>query len=186
VRRHRSAPAEASATLKPLEAEQAWRTLSLVRDLITQAETKLGVVLAAAGVSGGVLFNLVKNRHHPSMAFDVAAAICAASTLMAGVCTMIGLYPRVTVRSKSTGDVANPLFFHDIAKFYKGDPFGYSIALLSVAGDPEKLARYLGNQVHANAVIAQRKYRWADWAIRLFLLDLLAITSLAVIAAFRV
>lgn len=105
---------------------------------------------------------------------------------MAGVCTMIGLYPRVTVRPKPTRDAVNPLFFHDIAQIYRGDPFRYSTALLSVAGDADTLTLYLGRQVHANAMIAQRKYRWADWAIRLFLLDLLAITSLAVIVAFRV
>ncbi len=58
MRRRRPAPAEPDATPTPPDVDQAWKALSLVNDWVKHADAKRGVVLTAAGVSGGVLFNL--------------------------------------------------------------------------------------------------------------------------------
>jgi hypothetical protein len=61
--RHRRAALSGSATAAvQLDLEQAWKALALVNELVKQAEAKLGVVLATAGVTGGILFNLAASR----------------------------------------------------------------------------------------------------------------------------
>ncbi len=62
MRQRRSRSAAPDTTLLPPDPDQAWRALSLVNDWVKHAEVKLGVVLTATGVSGGILFNLAKDR----------------------------------------------------------------------------------------------------------------------------
>jgi hypothetical protein len=181
VRWRRSVPVTAATPLAPSQPEQAWHVLSLINALITQAETKLGVVLAAAGVSGGILFDLVHSQVGHSLGVDAVATLCAVLVFIAGSCAMIGLYPRVTLRLQHTRPTGNPLFFRDIAHIYKGDPMAYSRVLQKLTTHPDDLVHHLAQQIHANATIAQRKYRWADWAVKALLLDLLAIALLATI-----
>jgi hypothetical protein len=50
---------------------------------------------------------------------------------------------------------------------------------------PDDLVHHLAQQIHVNATIAQRKYRWADWAVKALLLDLLAIALLATIIVLK-
>jgi Family of unknown function (DUF5706) len=57
--------------------------------------------------------------------------------------------------------------------------------LHTLTTNPDDLVRHLGQQIHANATVAQRKYRWANRAIRALLLDLLAIAALATIIALK-
>jgi hypothetical protein len=178
-------PRELSIAPIPPQPEQAWKALSLVNDWVKHAETKLGVVMAAAAASGAVLFNLVKGHAHSSVAFDVTALVCSASLLAAGACAMVGLYPVVRLGRKMTNDTVNPLFFHDIARAYKGDAPSYGSVLHTLTTNPDDLTRHLGQQIHANATVAQRKYRWANRAIRALLLDLLSIATLATIIALR-
>jgi len=185
MRRRRSVPAGPDTTAVSPDADQAWKALSLVNDWVKHAEAKLGVILAATGVSGGILFNLVKNRGGASVAFDVAAVFCAVSVLAAGACAMIGLYPRVRLRRKTTDDAVNPLFFHDVARAYKGDAPRYAAVLHTLTTNPDDLVRHLGQQIHANATVAQRKYRWANRAIRALLLGILALGALAAIIALQ-
>jgi hypothetical protein len=165
------------------DPEHAWKALSLVNDWVKHAETKLGVVLAATGVSGGVLFNLVKDRNHTSYAFRIAAVVCCTAVLVAGICAVIGLYPVVRLRDRTTEETANPLFFHDIARAYKGDAPSFGSVLHTLTTNPVDLVRHLSQQIHANATVAQRKYRWANRAIRALLLDLVALGALATIIA---
>jgi Family of unknown function (DUF5706) len=177
-------PAPAATKVLP-EPEQAWKALLLVNDWVKHAEVKLGVVLAATAASGGVVYNLVKGHGSANVAFDIVAVICAASVLTAGVCAMIGLYPRVRIRRKVRDDTINPLFFHDVARAYKGDAPSYSAVLHTLTTNRDDLIRHLGQQIHANATVAQRKYRWANRAIRALLLDLLAIAALATLIALK-
>jgi hypothetical protein len=168
------------------QPEQAWKALSLVNDWVKHAEGKLGVVLTATAASGGILFNLVKGRGDSGgMAFDVAAVVCATSVFVAGMCAMIGLYPRVRLRRKIADDGINPLFFHDVARAYRGDAPSYAAVLHTLTANPDDLVRHLSQQIHANATVAQRKYRWANRAIRALLFDLLAIAALATIIALK-
>lgn len=185
MRRHREAPPEPEPPVILPDPDQAWKALSLVNDWVKHAEAKLGVVLAATGVSGGVLFNLVKDRSRTSPTFDIAAVVCCAAVLVAGACAMIGLYPIVRLRRETSDDTANPLFFHDVARAYKGDAPSYGAVLHTLTANRDDLVRHLSQQVHANATVAQRKYRWANRAIRALLLDLLALGTVATIIALK-
>ena len=169
----------------PPDPDQAWKALSLVNDWLRHAETKLGLILAATGVSCGVLFNLVKDQDDGSTAFKIAAGICGVAALVAGTIAMIGLYPVVRLgrRRRSAEGIINPLFFHDIACAFRDDAPNYGAVLHTLTTSPGDLVRRIGQQVHANATVAQRKYRWANWAIRALLVDLLALGAVAAITA---
>lgn len=184
-RRETAPPPEPEPRTVPPDPDQAWKALSLVNDWVKHAEAKLGVTLAATGVSGGVLFNLVKDRGDTTWAFNVAAVVCCVAVLAAGACAMLGLYPVVRLRQKAADEAVNPLFFHDVATAYKGDAPSYGAVLHTLTTSPDDLVRHLGQQVHANATVAQRKYRWANRAIRALLLDLLALGAVATIIALK-
>lgn len=186
MRRHRvlTTPEENPPVVPP-DPDQAWKALSLVNDWVKHAEAKLSVLLAATGVSGGVLFNLVNDRSHPSWLFDVPATVCGIAVMVAGGCAMIGLYPVVRLQRKTADDAVNPLFFHDVARAYNGDAPSYSAVLHTLTTSRDDLVRHLGQQIHANATVAQRKYRWANRAIRALLLDLLALGVVATIIALK-
>ena len=63
------------------EPDHAWKALSLVNDWIKHAETKAGATLAAAGVVGGVLFNLMQDRHNAGWNLDIASTVCGSAAL---------------------------------------------------------------------------------------------------------
>ncbi|MBK6871325.1 MAG: hypothetical protein IPG94_08045 [Kineosporiaceae bacterium] len=171
--------------LVPPDPDQAWKALSLVNDWVKHAETKLGVTLAATGVTGGVLFNLVKDRGHASAIFNLSAAVCGVAIFVAGVCAMAGLYPRLRLQQTHPPDTANPLFFHDVARAYQGDSPSYAAVLHTLTTNRDDLVRHLSQQIHANATVAQRKYRWADRAIRALLVDVLTLGAVATIIAMK-
>jgi hypothetical protein len=181
MRGRKSPPPEPPEVLP--DPDQAWKALSLVNDWVKHAETKLGVVLAVTGVTGGVLFNLVRDRQDTSWSFDVAAVVCSVAIFAAGLCAMTGLYPVVRLRRRTTDEPGNPLFFHDVARAYKGDAPSYGAILHTLTTSPADLVEHLSQQIHANATVAQRKYRWANRAIRALLLDLLALAALATLIA---
>lgn len=183
--RRESTTPDGNSPVVPPDPDQAWKALALVNDWVKHAETKLSVILAAAGVSGGVLFNLVRDRGHPGWLFHLMATVCGVAVLVAGGCAMIGLYPVVRLQRKSADDAVNPLFFHDVADAYKGDAPSYSSVLHTLTTNHDDLVRHLGQQVHANATVAQRKYRWANRAIRALLLDLLALAAVVTIIALK-
>jgi len=167
------------------DPDQAWKALSLVNDWLRHAEAKLGVALTATGVSGGVLFNLVNDQADGSLALRIAAVVCCVAALAAGGCAMIGLFPilRHGRRQRGAEEVFNPLFFHDIARTYRNDAPSYSAVLHTLTTSPGDLVRHIGQQVHANARVVERKYRWANRAIRALLVDLLALGAVAAITA---
>jgi hypothetical protein len=167
------------------DPEHAWKALALVNDWVKHAETKIAASLAATGISAGVLFNLVKDRHHPSVALIVIASVCGFSVVVAGTSALIGLYPRIQLLRNRTDDTVNPLFFHDVAQAYKGDAATYGSVLHTLTTNTDDLVRHLGAQVHANATVAHRKYVWANRAIRALILDLLALGALAATIALQ-
>jgi len=169
----------------PPDPEQAWKALALVNDWLKHAEIKLAAILAATGVTGGLLFNMVKDRTHYSHLYDLAATICAASVVAAGVFAVIGLYPRVKLRRRSPENTANPLFFHDVARAYKGDAPSYRAVLHTLTTNREDLVLHISQQVYANATVARRKYLWANRAVRALILDLLTLGALATITALK-
>lgn len=186
------------------DPDQAWKALSLVNDWIRHAEAKATATLAAAGVSGGVLYNLVHSLVNPSHALDIIATINAVMIVVSGGASIMALVPRLTVRraratppdmrtessastSTSTSvileDPVNLLYFRDIARHYKGDAPTYSQILATLTSDPAKLTEYIGYQVHANSDVAHRKYTWANRAAIALSVNLVFLGATAILVA---
>jgi hypothetical protein len=184
------------------DPDQAWRALSLVNDWIRHAEAKATATLAAAGVTGGVLFNLVQPQTRPSLALNIVATINAFMIIASGGSAVIALVPRLKVRksksrnantsaaSRSHGsgilvaeDPVNLLFFRDIARHYRGDAPTYTQVLRTLTSDPVRLTEHIGQQVHANSDVAHRKYELANRAVIFLAFDLIALGITAGIAA---
>lgn len=165
-----------------LDLEQAWKTLSLVTDWLRHAEAKLGIILAFTGVSAGVLFNLVQNQEDGSCLFNIAAVVCGVAVVTAGACAMLGLLPVVRLGRQRREEATNLIYFHDIARTYE-KASSYTADLRRLTTTPKDVVRYVGQQVHANACVASRKYQFATCAMWALLVALLALGSVAAIAA---
>jgi Family of unknown function (DUF5706) len=180
--------------------------LSLVNDWIRHAEAKATATLAAAGVTGGVLYNLVHAQTRPSLALDIVVTINAIAIIASGGSAVMALVPRLTVRKGKQGranvhpsaqtspaaeslpspeDPVNLLFFRDIARRYRGDAPTYTQVLSTLTSDPAKLTEYIGQQVHANSDVAHRKYGWANRAAVSLAGDLIMLGITTVLVAHR-
>lgn len=162
------------------DPDQAWRALSLVNEWIRHAEAKTGATLAATGVVGGLLYNLVKNQSHPSLAISIVASACATSALAAGIFCALALVPRIRVHGQAE-DPSNLLFYAHIAKAFKDDAPSYVEVLKTLTTSPSELVEHIANQIHANATVAHRKFVWAGRALVALFLALVLLIALSVI-----
>lgn len=145
-----------SAAVNP---DHAWKALSLVNDWVKHAETKGAGALAVSGVIGGLLFNLIKDRH-PGFWMGTAAVLTAGAALTAGVCAGISLWPRL----KHTEDPTSPLYFNHIAQAHsKVDSYRTTLRLLTAS--PDDIVNELAGQVWANSGVARDKFTWVGRAI---------------------
>ncbi|MFD4969871.1 Pycsar system effector family protein [Streptomyces sp. NPDC058424] len=166
---------------KPVQgpnADHAWKALGLVIDWIKHAETKAGATLAATGVTGGVLYNLVKDVRTPSTWLILSSMLCALAVAGAGLCAGLVLWPRLKMSEEPT----SLLYFHHIARGHTASDT-YATSLITLTQDAEALVREIARQGWANAKVAHRKYMWGGRAVRLLLV---ALASLAITAALRV
>ena len=170
-------------TATPLpQPDQAWKALSLVVDWIKHAETKAGAVLAASGVSGGVLYNMVKGAADRSLALNLAAGAAGGLLFVSAVCAAMALRPRLRSREEPTSS----LYYLHIAKRH-GRASGsqeYSDLVLELTSDGTKLVSEIAGQVWANAHVAKDKYTWINRAMAAFLLSLLFLAAVPVIITF--
>lgn len=162
------------------DPDQAWKALTLVNDWIKHAESKTGVTLALAGVSGGTLFNLVKDQHNAGFWLSATAVVCGVATFAAGGAAAMALLPRLRL-GRAPEEPTNWLFFSHIARGYKGDSPSYVEVLHALTRDKDGLTRHIAHQVHANATVAHRKFRWANWAVLALMVDLAALGIVALI-----
>lgn len=182
------------------DPEQAWKALSLVNDWIRHAEAKATAMLAATGVTGGILYSLVHAQTHPSLALDVVATVNGLMIISAGGSAVIALVPRLTVPKvkkvvaatslvpqaatvAASEDPVNLLYFRDIARRYRGDAPTYTQVLTTLTTDPTKLTEHIGRQVHANSDVAHRKYGWANRAAVGLAADLVMLGATAILVA---
>lgn len=162
--------------------DEAWRVLGLVNEWVRHAETKVGATLAATGVTGGVLFNLIKGRPQRSLTLDVTATVCGALVLLAGILAGTGLLPRLRSRPWRKEPPTSPLYFAHIARRYRRDlESQYPQVLAALSVDHDAMTREIGLQVQANAGVAYRKHRLTHAAIVSLLLALLALVAVAVV-----
>src|SRR3954451_11037609 len=73
--------------------DHAWKALGLIIDWIKHAEAKAGATMAAAGVTGGVLYNLVKSVNVIGLWLAIASVLCAVAVLAAGASAALALVP---------------------------------------------------------------------------------------------
>lgn len=127
------------------DPDQTWRVLGLVNDWIKHAETKAAGTLAAAGVSGGVLYNLVKGVTDPSRLLDVVAVACAVCIILGGLCAAWALRPRLWSKEEPTSN----LYFHHIARRHpkKGKGTEYLPTLGALTKDHAALVADIAGQV---------------------------------------
>ncbi|MCX5067699.1 DUF5706 domain-containing protein [Micromonospora lupini] len=200
------------------EPDQAWKALSLVNDWVKHAEAKSATILAASGVTGGVLFNLVKNQTRPGWWLTIFGILCGSAVILAGTCALLALTPRTgrvsrlsarlkamthrpnkpdpdtldESRPRENGgvdeattvadpDPSNLLFFAHIARDYADDSPTYTEVLTALTTDKKRLTEHIARQVHANAGVAHRKFRWAERAIRWLALALATLAGVTII-----
>ena len=162
------------------EPDHAWKALSLVNDWIKHAETKAGATLAAAGVVGGVLFNLMKGRHNAGWNLDLAATVCGGAALATGVLAAVSLWPRLGHKE----DPTSALYFSHIARKHETQAsYHETLKLLTV--DSDLLIKEIAGQVYVNAGIAHKKFIWSGWALRALVLAFGALGLVTIIIAKR-
>lgn len=164
------------------DPDHAWKALALVIDWIKHAETKAGASLAAAGVTGGVLYNLVKDQRNPGPYLATAAVICAVAVLAAGASAALAFLPRLGNPSDAPD---SPLYFRHIAAKHPTKPHTYFDDLHRLTASAEDLVREIAEQVWANSQVASRKYAWATRAVTCLVAALAALAWVALILAVR-
>lgn len=164
------------------DPDQAWKALALVNDWIRHGDAKIGVTLAVTGAAGVMLFNLFKDAPDPSCWMKAFGVLAAIALFLAAASAVIGLVPQVKVgRRREPEAYTNLLFYKHIARGWEGKPADFVRELGSLTFNKQELTEHIGEQVHANANVARRKYEWADRAIKSLASGLLfvALTSVA-------
>ncbi|MGY4647680.1 Pycsar system effector family protein [Mycobacterium sp. URHB0021] len=140
----------------------AWTTLGNVNDWVRHAETKAGYLLAAAGVSGGVLYNLVKSEQHPSGWFSFVSVMCCAGLVIAALSAIWSLIPRLKLRGLE--EPTSLLYYSHIVRKFGTDGQAYADSLRTLLSDDIELTSEIAKQTHSIATVARHKYRWASVA----------------------
>lgn len=166
---------------KEPDPEHAWKALSLVNDWIRHGDAKIGVTLAVTGAAAAMLYSLIKDETSQNCALKVFGGLCAIALLLAASFAIVGLVPQVKLgRRRAPEAYTNLLFYRHIARGWEGMTADFVRELGSLTNDKQELTKHIGEQVHANATVARRKYEWADRAIKGLAtgLLLLAVTAL--------
>ncbi|MBO3748832.1 hypothetical protein J5X84_22360 [Streptosporangiaceae bacterium NEAU-GS5] len=171
-----SAP-PSDAELAESAAEDAWKALTLVVDLVKHAESKAGLTLASAGAIGGVAYSLIKSVTRPSMEFGVAAGLCGLFVVISALAAGMTVIPR------ASSEPTNLLYYHHIATRFGALSEPYVEKFNTLVARPDSLIPAIAHQVWANARVARKKYRWAGLALGALLG---AVGTLALAAAIAV
>lgn len=144
-----------------IDAAEAWKAMGLVNDWVKHAETKAATTLAAAGVIGGVLYNLVKDLTTFDCLMKLAIPLCGLLILIAAGCAIAALWPRLA----GGGPPTSTLYFDHIARKHPHFAAAYVEELRALVCSPDELISQLGQQVWANARVARRKYQAVGWGL---------------------
>lgn len=178
VRRARSAARTGTASAITPSPDQAWHILERTGSSISDADTKAGFILGAAGVASGALFSIVHGAQTPTAWTVVAAIICAALLLACALCAGMGVLPRRRRRVIP----ASLVYFDHVARLQSRSGEEYAAELAELLGRPERLTRELGLQIWETSRVAAAKYSWIDRALILLLSALLVLSATAVLA----
>ncbi|WP_145941611.1 Pycsar system effector family protein [Corynebacterium glyciniphilum] len=179
-RRTQHLVAPADGDLPGPNPDHAWKTLSLVNEWIRHSDAKAGVTLAFVGVMGTLTFNLLKDVSRWSCLTIIPAAVaCVLLAVTVGMCAWT-LTPRVKDKS-SDAEARGLLFFAHISQGFAEDRRGYRSELAALSSDPVRLTEQIADQVHANALVATLKTKFAMWAILAAVASGVAVAVLALI-----
>lgn len=165
------------------DPDQAWKALGLVNDWIRHADAKVGASLAASGVVGAILFNLVKDLKAVSGIVLVLVVVCCVTILVGGISASIALMPRVRARWWRREEPTSMIFFDHISRAHKNDAPSYVEVLGSLTSRKVDLTKHIAQQVHSNAAVAQRKYRWANLSLLALTVAMLSLAGVALVTA---
>lgn len=172
-------PLCAVGALQP-NPDHAWRVLSLVNEWIRHSDAKAGVTLAFTGALGAMLFKLAAGSTVRSVVFDTFIVVSSIFLLLTAALCGWTLTPRMSDRYANPAST-NRLFFGSISKHFAGDRVRYTEALSAMTSDPKELLKDLADQIHANALIATLKVRYAKLAIRSALMSAACVAIVALI-----
>lgn len=144
-----------------IDAAEAWKAMGLVNDWVKHAETKAATTLAAAGVIGGVLYNLVKDLTTFDCLMKLAVPLCGSLILIAAGCAIAALWPRLA----RGGPPTSTLYFDHIARKHPDFAAAYVEELRALVCSPDELISQIGQQVWSNARVARRKYQAVGWGL---------------------
>ncbi|WP_079619277.1 Pycsar system effector family protein [Mycobacteroides abscessus] len=144
-----------------VDAAEAWKAVGLVNDWVKHAETKAAATLAAAGVMGGVLYNLVKSQTVFDCLMTLTAPLCGLLIVATAGCAIVALWPRLARNESPT----SALYFDHIARKHPHSSSDYVKELRALVLAPDELMTQLGQQVWANACVARRKYQAVGWGL---------------------
>lgn len=164
--------------------QHAWSALGNVSDWIRHGDAKIGVTLAFSAGSGALLFNLFDGAKSPGSAATAFGAICAVALVASCASAIVGLIPQVRVgKNNQPEEYANLIFYRHIARGWQNDIQAFVFKFGTLTMDNQELTKHLGEQIHANALVATRKFAWADRAIKALAIGLLflALAATAVV-----
>lgn len=159
-------------------SEDAWRVLLLINDWIKHADAKTAGVLAAAGVTAGLLYSVVSEVDVLPLPTTVCVAATAVCLLFAVLFGGLALRPRLWTCAPATSKI----YFAHIARAYpKGaaQPTSFVQDFTSSFSDSREVASEVSEQIWAIAHVAAAKYRWVNLAMvfSFFALAGLALTA---------
>lgn len=164
------------------DPDHAWKALALVNEWIRHGDAKISVTLAVTGAAGVMLYNLVKDQTNTALPLEVLGGGCAVALFLAAFFAVVGLIPQVRVGARREPEAyTNLLFYRHIAGGWNGKTAGFVHALGELTIDKQKLTKHIGEQVHANAGVARRKYVWSDRSIKALAAGLLLLALTAAV-----
>jgi hypothetical protein len=128
---------------------------------VAHADNKASLSLATAGVTGGVLYSIVRGARSVGLPAVCAAGACTLLILAAGLCAVVALWSRIG----PSRPPVSLLYFRDIAAKYPASAGSYTEALRAVLSSPAALADEIASQIWAISHVAARKYTWANYSL---------------------
>ncbi|MBR7744360.1 hypothetical protein KC207_13785 [Phycicoccus sp. BSK3Z-2] len=102
----------------------------------------------------------------PGFVVIAASVACGLLLLATAVQALVALVPRVRMPKGQVETYDNPLYYRHITLGHPApQKEAYLHLLAELTVDPARLTKAIGEQVYANAAVAQRKYEWSNRAI---------------------
>lgn len=153
------------------DPDHAWKTLTLVNDWIRHADSKIGATVAITAATAVGLYKVVDSVPKPGWVVVYTSVACGVLLLLTAVQALMALLPRVRMprgpkAQKTSETFDNLLFYRHITRGYPpAQKATYLHSFAELTMDPARLTKQVGEQVYANAAVAEMKYQWSNRAI---------------------